>query len=106
MAAAYTQLTLTANRRDDALDVIVTGDLDHDSAPGLRGQLEDSASDGVTQVNLDLSGVTFIDSAALQVFVSAAAELSKRGGALTITAASPLVTRILGVTGLEDLFRP
>ena len=106
MTAAYTQLTLAMTRDGDSRVVTVNGDLDHDNAPDLRLQLEQAADDGVERVELDLTGVTFIDSAALQVFVSVSAALGERGGSLLITAASPLVTRILAVTGLDDLFRP
>lgn len=104
MSAGYTKLTVEIERNGDVSRATVAGDLDHDSAPGLQLELDKAAGDGVRNIELDLSAVTFIDSAALQVFVSLTDRLGDRGGALSITEASPVVARILKVTRLDELF--
>ncbi len=104
MNAGYTQLTVGIERDGDGLKVSVAGDLDHDSAPSLRVKLDAAVTDEICKIELDLAHVTFIDSAALQVFVSMHDEMSGRGGGLIITDTSPLVARILKVTRLGDLF--
>jgi anti-anti-sigma factor len=101
--AGYTQLTLVVTRQDDHAVVRVGGDLDHDSSPELHRELEQAIDDDLLNLNLDLAGVTFIDSAALQIFVSITDALAQRGGTLTITDASPVVARILEVTRLGEL---
>ncbi len=104
MTAGFSELSLKSEQLDDLVCIHVSGDLDHASAPTLRLELEQSLNDEVRSIDLDLGGVTFIDSAALQVFVSVDATLRQRDGRLTIEAASPVVTRILEVSGLDRLF--
>lgn len=104
MSAAYTELTVDIEQDGDGLKASVAGDLDHGSAPSLRVKLDEAVTEGVRKIELDLAGVTFIDSAALQVFVAMHDEMRGRGGALVVTNASPLVTRILDVTRLGSLF--
>jgi anti-anti-sigma factor len=104
VSAAFTQLTVDIERQGDGLHVSVAGDLDHDSAPSLRAKLDEAVTNEVRKIDLSLASVTFIDSAALQVFVSVHDEMRRRGGGLVITDASPLVSRILDVTRLGSLF--
>lgn len=104
MNAGYTELTVQIERDGDRLRIQISGDLDHDSAPNLRPELDKAMTADIRNIDLDLAGVTFIDSAALQVFVSVYDEMHGREGALVITDASPLVARILEVTRLGHLF--
>lgn len=104
MSAAYTELTVDIERDGDGLKASVAGDLDHGSAPSLRVKLDEAVTDDVRKIDLDLAGVTFIDSAALQVFIAVQDEMRGRGGVLVVTNASPLVTRIFEVTRLGSLF--
>ena len=105
MKAGDTKLSVETERQGDRCAARVTGDLDHDTAPALRTELEQASSDEtVCHLDLDLSAVTFIDSAALQVFTSIHAALGERGGALHVTEASSVVARILDVTGFAEVF--
>ena len=101
--AGFTELSVDTLREDGRTVVRVAGDLDHDSAPGLRAELE-GFDEAVRFIELDLAGVTFIDSGALQVFVSVHSELQSRGGSLRIVNASPVVARILAMTRLDEVF--
>ncbi len=102
--AGYTQLSVRTERRDDRVVVRVSGDLDHDSAPAVQAALEPDTANGIRQFDLDLSGVTFIDSGALQVFIAAHRALQELGGGLHVVAASPVVARILDLTRLGEMF--
>jgi len=86
------------------LEVSVAGDLDHHSAPELHRQLQQAAGDEVRTIVLDLTGVTFIDSAGLQVFIATTDRMQDRGGTLVISSTSPVVARILAVSRLGELF--
>lgn len=55
-------------------------------------------------VELDLSGVTFIDSSGLGVLVRLRKEAAERGCTLRLTNVPAKVSRILGLTGLTNLF--
>lgn len=105
MAAGFTELSVDADRQGHRTVVRIAGDLDHHSAPSLRIGLEGCVEDeAVTEVDADLSGVTFIDSGALQVFISVHATLEQRGGTLRVVESSPVVARILDLTHLAEVF--
>jgi anti-sigma B factor antagonist len=80
----------------------VTGDVDAVTAPTLRQSLvETLAHPDVTDVLLDLSGVTFLDSAGLTALVVADRTARATGRALTVTCGtSRAVRRPLEITGL------
>ena len=81
----------------------LSGELGLDSAPLLRQALEEAVGRGRNQVSIDAAGVTFIDSSALMVILTARRELIAGGGTLYLTDASPPVTRILEIAMLTDL---
>jgi anti-sigma B factor antagonist len=95
---AFTLTSSLANGRR----LEVAGELDLASSPALRAALADLA-DGVGDVTVDLSAVTFIDSTALSILVHAHVESSAVGGRLIVTNPSPVVVRILHLAGLFTL---
>jgi len=49
----------------------------------------------------DLSGVTFLDSSTLEVFIAAHVELSLDGRELRLVGASPHIRRVLEASGID-----
>ena len=64
---------------------------------------EASNGDGRT-VELDLSGVTFIDSSGLHVLLELAGRVEATGGSVLIRNPAPAVQRLLAITLLESKF--
>ena len=83
--------------------VTASGELDLNSAPVLRQALEDAVDRGRNRLSIDAAGVTFIDSSALMVLLTARNDLVAGGGTLHLTDASPPVRRILEIAMLTDL---
>jgi anti-sigma B factor antagonist len=81
-------------RRDEAGRIVVTGDIDMASAAAFRPMLLASTD----PIELDLSGVTFMDSAGITVLLQARAVRPVR-----IAVSSPQVARLLDLLGLTDL---
>jgi anti-anti-sigma factor len=52
---------------------------------------------------VDLSGVTFLASMGIRTFLANAKSLERRGAAMALFAASPLVTEVLTSVGIEQL---
>ena len=77
--------------------VVVTGEIDISNARALDEHL--SAVDG--RLALDLTGVTFLGSAGINVLVQ---QLHRRGGRVRILAMSPTVRRMLEITDLTVRF--
>jgi anti-sigma B factor antagonist len=81
----------------------VRGEVDLASAPKLAAAMTELIDRGYTHVAVDLGAVEFIDSSGLGVLVGSLRRLRDDGGDLVLCAASPPVTRILELTGLDGL---
>jgi anti-sigma B factor antagonist len=80
------------------------GELDPATAPQLDQQIEQLLTDdAVKRVVLDLSGLTFLDSSGLRVFVTAREALTSRGGELALRGPSANTQRLLDITGLGEI---
>ena len=58
------------------------------------------------RVHLDLTGVDYMDSTGLRAVLVAREDVREAGGDLDIVAASSIVTRLIEITGIEDLLAP
>ncbi len=83
------------------LTVAVTGHIDTVTAPQLEAEL---ALDAVDELVLDLSGVTYVSSAGLRVFLSAYKTMAKKRG-MTIVGAQPAVLEVFRITGFASIFK-
>ena len=89
--------------RDGLGLLTLAGEVDLYTAPRFKDDLVALIEDGATDVVVDLSGVTFIDSTALGVIISGVKRLHERDGRLAIVAGSRPVVRILDITGLDKV---
>jgi anti-anti-sigma factor len=81
----------------------VSGEFDMAVAPRVRELLGRLAAEGITDhIAFDLTECTFIDSTGLDVLV-AAQKAAK--SPLNVAADDEQIRKVLGVTGLADLFR-
>jgi anti-sigma B factor antagonist len=81
--------------------VTVFGELDIATADDLRPVLEE-ALDAPGDVELDLRGVTFVDSSGIAVLVWAAWRLRHRDRLLRLRGARPRIRNIFDLAGLTD----
>jgi anti-sigma B factor antagonist len=86
------------------LRLTATGEIDSSSAPLLRQHI-DAVLDGgdITELTVDLDGVTFLDSAGLCVLAAAHRRALNEGVRLRVLASSRAVIRPMQITGLWDL---
>jgi len=82
--------------------LIVEGRIGHDVADELEAVLS-HASDGVSTVVIDLSGVDYLSSAAIKVFQSGADRQLRNGGTLRLRAPSVAARLALELSGLLEL---
>jgi anti-sigma B factor antagonist len=103
--APDSDLSVAAQERDpQTVLVTVTGEVDAASSGTLRSGVKDALSGGYKKVVLDMSGVSFIDSAGLRVLIDSQKLGENAGTALTIESASDVVKRLLEMTALTDRF--
>ena len=91
----------------DVLIVVVRGEHDIYTAPGLRDRLEEAIGAGPTGIIVDLSGATFLDSSILGALLEARRQSLERGHGYVVCLGEdpePGVARILEITGLVPVF--
>lgn len=80
----------------------VAGEVDAHSVDELVRWLDTIRRDGHGEMQLDLSGTEFLDSAGLQALVEQTRAFRDRGGRLVLLTPSDPVRRVLGVAGVFD----
>ena len=100
-------LTVTSSLGEDQqASVTLVGEIDAGSCEALDGELLDVIGNGRTFVDLDMAGVTFMDSSGIRVLVRRGEELAGLGGRLRIASLSKAVRQTLELTGLLDVYAP
>jgi anti-sigma B factor antagonist len=79
----------------------VTGEVDAASVEILRQELNDLADAGHADIVLDLTMVTFLDSAGLGALVAIRRRLQSMDGALVLVCGNDIVLRVFKLTGLD-----
>jgi anti-anti-sigma factor len=93
---------------DTAIEALVTisGELDATTCEELTSCLRPVLADSLSDVVIDLSGVEFVDSAAVHLLTRVSLELLTSGRRLVVANPSPPVVRLLSLTDLLDWFSP
>ncbi|MFD8704858.1 STAS domain-containing protein [Kitasatospora sp. NPDC059648] len=95
-----------AVERDGPVRIVhVVGDLDRDSADGLRGALARPVADGVERIVLDLRELEFCDSTGFNILLRARADAEAAGLRLELAGLRPVVARLFEVTGADAVLR-
>ena len=95
---------LSITRSDDGRDgmLALSGELDVITAPDLARQLDELAAEACPRVLLELSGLTFVDSAGVSVLVKAKHEAEANGRRLTLRDPTEQVRQVFSIVGLAD----
>ena len=91
---------------EDSITVYLTGDIDHHSARGIRAD-----TDAVVQMkkpsvlNLDFSGVNFMDSSGIGLIMGRSKLIKECGGRLEVLNPQPYIRRVLKLAGIERIVK-
>ncbi|WP_329416412.1 STAS domain-containing protein [Streptomyces sp. NBC_00704] len=89
---------------DGVLVVAVEGEIDHDVKDVLsQALLFDDRAPAPPRIVADLSGVSFMDSSGVNVFVTAHRRVSGAQGWLRIAGAQESVVRLLRLVGIDEI---
>lgn len=102
--AAPRALLIGVSARGGRLLVAIRGDLDISTEKTVQTVLRAAVGQSRHGVDLDLSGTGFCDACGLNCFLTARRRALAAGKTVTIRAASPVVQRLLSVTGMWTLF--
>jgi len=93
-------LTLTNRRDADAITVTVRGEIDLGNVDQLTTGIATAVRDDVTSIVVDLSGVTFMDSAGISALLAGRRTADEHGKAYRVAGASGIVREILDLMGV------
>ncbi|MFC5663854.1 STAS domain-containing protein [Kitasatospora misakiensis] len=103
------ELRIAVRRAGPVRIVSVGGELDHDSADGLRTALsvppEGGPEGGPDRILVDLAELSFCDSTGLNVLLRARQDAELAGVRLEIAGPRPIVVRLFAVTGADSVLR-
>ncbi|GAA2330205.1 STAS domain-containing protein [Dactylosporangium salmoneum] len=94
---------LEARRQDSRAHVVLTGELDLDSAPSLLTAVVGQLETGATEVVIDLTSLSFIDSSGLGTLVGCWRRAKNTGASLAVANPNDDVRMTLEITGLDQI---
>jgi anti-sigma B factor antagonist len=89
---------------DRAFVIAIAGEVDLYVAPELKQQLLEVIERGATEVIVDLTDATFIDSTTLGVLIGAVRRLRANEGRLSVVCNDRNVARTFELSGLDRVF--
>ena len=88
----------------DTQVVAVTGEIDLFTAPEFKQRVSAPIDAGRSNVIVDLTATTFIDSSSLGVLIGAHRRLKLRGGSLVVVCDNEAIVKTFRITGLDGVF--
>lgn len=98
-------MQVTGYQRGGTLAAVISGELDHHTAAAARGGLDALITDDIKNIELDMSGLTFMDSSGIGVIVGRYKKIAARGGTFRVLNANEHIDRIMRMAGLYALLR-
>jgi anti-sigma B factor antagonist len=98
-----TELSFTSDEQVDQTTLFVTGEIDMQTAPALRGRVGELDAADRTLV-LDLDGVEFVDSSGLGALLGIKKQQDRAGGRLLLARVPTPVARIIEITKMDRVF--
>jgi anti-anti-sigma factor len=93
-------INIATSRLAASATLALTGRLDGLSSPELEQQFSALIASGVRTLTLDLSGLEYVSSAGLRVFIIASKKLKASGGAAHFSSLTPAVREVFHISGL------
>ncbi len=99
-------MDISESKRDGVHILTIGGRIDALSVAGVEQVLQDAVLAGERNIVLDMSDVSFINSAGSRVLATVRTRLRVQGGDLRLAALSYKVLRVFQLVGLNKIFPP
>lgn len=94
-------MTVPKIKSDSGITVAMTGRLDTTTAPELEAELADELS-AVKELVVDLSGLEYVSSAGLRVFLMTQKQMNRQGSTMIVKNVAPEIKEVFDLTGFSD----
>lgn len=89
---------------DDRLVILLSGEMDHHNAVAVRGEIDQLIRERMPmRVEIDLSGIGFMDSSGLGFVMGRYALATKMGMKFVLKNPNPVTVKIFSLAGLERM---
>ena len=82
--------------------IVLNGELDVETAPQLKQVVKEAAAN---MLEIDLSGVSFVDSTGLKSLLDISNQWKQRGGRIFVLNPQPEVAEVMQLVGLDRLLK-
>ena len=96
-------IKIDVNEKPGKYLVSVSGELDVYTAPELKQVFEPVGAAGEHDLIVDLSGLNYMDSTGLGIFVGTLKDLNKHNKELHVLGVNDRILKLFEITGLRDL---
>ena len=96
-------LNIKHEKINEVLCVFLTGEVDAYTAPKLRETLIPLTEEKAVEIVIDLTGVDYIDSTGLGVFIGALKSSHNHSSSIKLRGLSKRVARLFKITGLDEV---
>lgn len=96
-------LEVNTKREENKHIVQLSGEIDVYTAPRLKETLIPISKQKGIEIIIDLSGIDYIDSTGLGVFIGTLKEADNNGSKLKIIGAKERISRLFSITGLDEV---
>ena len=97
-------MEIEMNRQDDGVIVVrLIGRLDSLGADRIGARFTAAVASSAQCVAIDLSGLSFLASLGIRLFIASGRALGQRGGRMVIFGASELVAAVLDHVGIDQM---
>jgi anti-sigma B factor antagonist len=99
-------LAVAELREGSTVRLYLRGELDMATRPKVERALRRAEDSGAAVIEIDLGGLTFMDSSGVHIALEARDRAHRRGHVLLLLQGAEAVQRIFALTGTEHLFNP
>jgi anti-anti-sigma factor len=96
-------MNIVKTTNGSVLSIALEGRLDTTTAPRLEAELKTSLN-GITELEMDFSGLEYISSAGLRVLLAAQKVMNKQGS-MIIRNVNETIMEVFEITGFADILR-
>ncbi|MDR2609911.1 MAG: STAS domain-containing protein [Clostridiales Family XIII bacterium] len=90
------------SQRDKWL-VVLTGEIDISNAAGLKQELSDAYGEHAADMDVDISGISYIDSTGLGIIISLYGKMRESGNKIKLLNPRDNVKKLLKITQLDKV---
>ena len=99
-----TSFSAQRSQEGDVTVLLLTGYLDAHTAPQFEKAIQEEFDNGRVRILVDCSGLTYISSAGLGVFMSFVEDVREAGGDIKLCALAPTIYQVFEILGFPEIF--